>query len=78
MHLLLDIAFNGKLLPKNIFAFYSFAYRAAHGFNGAALHGHRERIVPGRFWQAFFKGASSADRRRADGRTPARGARARG
>jgi hypothetical protein len=61
MHLLLDIAFNGQLLPKNIVAFYSFAYRAAHGFDGAALHGHRERVVPVKFWQAFFKGASSGD-----------------
>jgi len=61
MHLLLDIAFNGELLPKNIVAFYSFAYRAAHGFNGAALHGHRERIVPVKFWSAFFKGASLGD-----------------
>src|SRR5262249_52797668 len=61
MHLLLDIAFNGKLLPKNIFAFYSFAYRAAHGFSGAALHGPRERIAPVKFWSAFFKGGSFAD-----------------
>jgi hypothetical protein len=61
MHLLLDIAINGELLPKNIVAFYSFAYRAAHGFDGAALLGHRERIVPGNFWSAFFKGASSGD-----------------
>jgi len=61
MHLLLDIAFNGALLPKNVVAFYSFAYRAAHGFNGAALQGHRARIVPVKFWSAFFKGASSGD-----------------
>src|SRR5215471_745918 len=31
MHLMLDIAFNGESLPKNSIAFYSFAYRAAHG-----------------------------------------------
>ena len=61
MHILLDIAFNGELLPKNVVAFYSFAYRAAHGFNGAALHGHRKRIAPVRFWSAFFKGASLGD-----------------
>ena len=61
MHLLLDIAFNGKLLPTNIVAFYSFAYRAAYGFDGAALHGHRERIVPVKFWSAFFKGPSPGD-----------------
>jgi hypothetical protein len=58
MHLLLDIAFNGELLPTNIVAFYSFAYRAAHGFNGAVLQGHRVRVVPVKFWSAFFKGAS--------------------
>jgi hypothetical protein len=61
MHLLLDIAFNGELLPTNIVAFYSFAYRAAHGFNGAALHGHRDRAVPVKFWSAFFKGASPGE-----------------
>lgn len=61
MHLLLDIAFNGQLIPTNIVAFYSFAYRAAHGFNGAALQGPRDRAVPGKFWAAFFKGASSVD-----------------
>ena|SRR5215471_16419656 len=61
MHLLLDIAFNGEMVPKNIVAFYSFTYRAAHGFNGASLHSHRERIVPANFWSAFFKGASLGD-----------------
>ena len=58
MHLLLDIAFNGKLFPKNIIAFYSFAYRAAHGFNATALFGQRQVIVPVKFWSAFFRGAS--------------------
>ncbi len=61
MHLLLDIAFNGEFLTTNIVAFYSFAYRAAHGFNGPALHGPRDRVVPVKFWSAFFKGASSGD-----------------
>jgi hypothetical protein len=61
MHLLLDIAFNGEFLPKNIVAFYSFAYRADHGFNGAALLGRRKCIVPAKFWTAFFKGASPSD-----------------
>ena len=61
MHLLLDIAFNGEMVPKNIVAFYSFTYRAAHGFNGASLHSHRKRIVPANFWSAFFKGASLGD-----------------
>src|SRR5215510_2578550 len=39
MHLLLDIVFNGKLIPKSVVAFYSFIYRAAHSFDGAALLG---------------------------------------
>jgi hypothetical protein len=60
MHLLLDIAFNGELVPKNIIAFYSFAYRAGHGFNGATLQGPRARAVPTKFWSAFFRGASPA------------------
>ena len=58
MHIMLDMAFNGGLLPRNVVAFYSFAYRAAHRFDGAALHGSRRRIVPRKFWWAFFKGAS--------------------
>jgi hypothetical protein len=58
MHLALDIIFNGELLPKNVLAFYSFVYRAAHAFSGAALHGDRKRRVPMSFWSAFFKGAS--------------------
>ena len=59
--IMLDMAFNGEMVPKNIVAFYSFTYRAAHGFNGASLQGHRERIVPANFWSAFFKGASLGD-----------------
>jgi hypothetical protein len=61
MHLLLDIVFNGELIPRNIVAFYSFAYRAAHGFRGALLHGTLTRAVPVGFWQAFFKGAAPGD-----------------
>ena len=56
MHLLLDIIFNGKLLPKNVVAFYSFTYRAVHGFDGAVLLGQREGIAPAGFWRAFFAG----------------------
>lgn len=59
MHLALDIIFNGQLFPNNVLAFYSFIYRAAHGFSGAALHGDRKRRVPMNFWSAFFKGASA-------------------
>ena len=58
MHLFLDIVFNGKFLPKNIIAFYSFTYRAIHGFDGLALMGHRDCVVPVKFWSAFFKGPS--------------------
>jgi len=58
MHVMFDMAFNGGLLQRNVAAFYSFAYRAAHRFDGAALHGPRRRIVPRKFWLAFFKGAS--------------------
>src|SRR5262245_17584617 len=61
MHLLLDIAFNREMLPKNVIAFYSFSYRATYGFNGLALLGHRQRTVPMKFWSAFFKGSSSGD-----------------
>jgi hypothetical protein len=61
MHLLLDIVFNGQLVPTNIVAFYSFAYRAAQGFNGEVLHGHANRTVPIKFWSAFFKGASTGE-----------------
>ena len=43
---------------EDVLAFYSFTYRAAHGFSGAALQGDRKRRVPMNFWSAFFKGAS--------------------
>lgn len=59
MHLLLDIAFNGESLPANVVAFYSFAYRAAHGFDGVTLLRRRDHAAPEKFWSAFFKGASS-------------------
>src|SRR5262245_12622879 len=39
MHLGLDIAFNGKLTPRSIWAFYSFVYRARHRFAAPALLG---------------------------------------
>ena len=34
---------------------------AVHGFDGTALMGHRDYIVPVKFWSAFFKGASPND-----------------
>jgi hypothetical protein len=63
MHLILDLIFNGRLTPRSIVAFYSFAYRAAHRFDAAALLGAEERSpVDFRFWRAFF-GASDTPRR---------------
>ena len=61
MHLALDIAFNGELTPRSIVAFYSFTYRAAHGFDAAQLLGSAPlRPVAGGFWAAFFGGARVA------------------
>jgi hypothetical protein len=56
MHLALDIAFNGKLTPRSIGAFYSFGYRLAHRFDAAALLGRAPREVPASSWSAFFVG----------------------
>jgi len=55
MHRFLDIVFNGTSLPKNIIAFYSFTHRAIHGFDGAALMGHRDCVVPVKFWRPFSR-----------------------
>jgi hypothetical protein len=60
MHLALDVAFNGRLTPKNIFAFYSFGYRLAHRFDAEALFGSTPLIVPETFWCSFFLGARIA------------------
>ena len=58
MHLGLDIAFNGQLTPKSIWAFYCFAYRARHRFAAPALFGDApERSAGPRFWRNFFRGA---------------------
>jgi hypothetical protein len=58
MHLALDIAFNGKLTPHNIWAFYSFAYRARHRFQAAALLGRVDfKPMSRSFWSGFFRGA---------------------
>jgi hypothetical protein len=54
MHLALDIVFNGEQTPRSIAAFYSFTYRAAHGFDARALLGNEPRAVPQGFWPAFF------------------------
>jgi hypothetical protein len=58
LHLALDLRFNGKLVPTNIFAFYSFTYRARHRFRAVSLHGGTARApAPRNFWRAFFQGA---------------------
>src|SRR5439155_1002743 len=58
MHLVLDIVFNGRFTPRNIFAFYSFGFRLAHGFDAETLFGSEPRIVPVGFWRSFFSGAA--------------------
>src|SRR5881296_1615277 len=69
MHLVLDIVFNGRFTPRNIFAFYSFGFRLAHDFDAETLFGSEPRIVPVGFWRSFFSGASP----RAGGRPAPRG-----
>lgn len=60
MHLALDIAFNGKLTPYSIWAFYSFAYRARYRFQATALLGPVDIKPMGRpFWSAFFRGSDA-------------------
>ena len=58
MHLALDLAFNGEFTPRSIVRFYSFAYRARHGFDAARLLGSGPpREVAAGFWRAFLGGA---------------------
>jgi len=57
MHLALDIVFNGRLTPKNIFAFYSFGYRLSHRFDAEALFGAEPLDAPAGFWRSFYFGA---------------------
>jgi hypothetical protein len=64
MHLALDVIWNGRLTPRSITAFYSFAYRARHGFDSAALLGRPALAPAGRFWSAFFRGSALAPRPR--------------
>ena len=59
MHLALDIAFNGKLTPRSIWAFYSFVHRACHGFSARVLLGEPRRNPASRhFWVDFFRGSA--------------------
>lgn len=61
MHLALDIAYNGRLTPRNIWAFYSFGYRLAHRFEAATLLGPvRVGRLSRHFWAAFFHGVLPA------------------
>jgi hypothetical protein len=67
MHLALDLMFNGEYTPRSISAFYSFAYRARHGFRMPDLLGGDHGLcVPDGFWAAFFRGAAPVP-----GRVPA-------
>lgn len=71
MHLALDVAFNGEMVPRSILAFYSFSYRAAHRFDARALlDGVHRTPADKRFWAAFFQGARPAP---PDGVAPAPG-----
>lgn len=60
MHLALDVHFNGRLTPKNIFAFYSFGFRLARRFDAVALFGSELFSAPAGFWRAFFLGPRRA------------------
>ena len=60
VHLALDVVWNGRLTPRSIVAFYSFAYRAAHRVDSAALLGSPALAPAGGFWTAFFRGAALA------------------
>jgi len=62
LHLALDLTFNGETTPNSIFAFYSFAYRLAHRFDGSRLLGRFDlAAAPAGFWATFFSGARVAD-----------------
>ena len=63
MHLVLDIVFNGRLTPRNIFAFYSLGFRLAHAFDATALFGSEPRVAPPGFWRSFLFGSRLARRR---------------
>ena len=61
LHLALDLTFNGEVTPNSIVAFYSFAYRFAHGFDARRLLGRVEFApAPAGFWAAFFRGGRVA------------------
>jgi hypothetical protein len=61
LHLALDLRFNGEVTPRSIVAFYSFAYRLAHGFDAQRLLGRPDlEPAPHNFWAAFFSGGRLA------------------
>ena len=61
LHLALDLRFNGEVTPRSIVAFYSFAYRLAHGFDARVLLGRADlQPAPSSFWAAFFTGGRLA------------------
>lgn len=57
MHLALDIVFNGRITPRSIVTFYSFAYRLSRRFDATVLLGITPRRDRRRFWAEFFGGA---------------------
>jgi hypothetical protein len=62
LHLALDLRFNGEVTPRSIVAFYSFAYRLAHGFDAQRLLGRVDyEPAPASFWAVFFSGGRRAD-----------------
>jgi hypothetical protein len=64
LHLGLDLRFNGEHTPRSIAAFYSFAYRLAHRFDGRRLLGDDTPPVPRAFWAVFFAELSLMSARR--------------
>ena len=70
MHLALDLTFNAELTPRSIAAFYSFTYRAAHGFDARALLGSTALQPSTSFWDSFFAGAQITDSAPAAETTP--------
>ena len=61
LHVALDLTFNGEVTPNSIVAFYSFAYRLAHGFDARRLLGRvQHEPAPAKFWAAFFSGGRLA------------------
>jgi hypothetical protein len=58
MHLVFDIAVNGRLVPHSLVGFYSFVHRWRGGFEtDRLLHQFPLAAAPRGFWTAFFRGS---------------------